>query len=77
MINIALFFLQNLIWDYIKKNGLKIKQFKDGKPGHAWLRSFLKRNELTIKKAKLPPKVAEVLQPLDVLEVNWDELAEG
>ena len=30
-----------------------VDQFKDGKPGYTWLRGFLKRNKLTLKKAEM------------------------
>ena len=43
----------NLVADYIKINGIKADEFKDGKPGDKWFKNFMKRNKLSSKKAEM------------------------
>ena len=43
----------NLVADYIKINGIKVDQFKGGKPGYKWFKNFIKRNKLLMKKAEM------------------------
>ena len=39
--------------EYVKINNITAKQFKDGKPGDKWLKNFMKRNKLSMKKAEM------------------------
>ena len=43
----------NLVADYIKMNKIKADQFKGGKPGDKWFKSFMKHNKLSLKKAEM------------------------
>ena len=43
----------NVVADYLKINGIKENQLKDGKPGDKWFKNFMKRNKLSLKKAEM------------------------
>ena len=42
-----------MVGEYIKNNKIAAPQFKDGVPGRTWASSFMKRNNLTLKKAEM------------------------
>ena len=43
----------NLVADYIKINGSKEDQLKDGTPWDKWFKNFMKRNKLSMKKEEM------------------------
>ena len=45
--------IRNMIACYVKRNEIEAKQFKDGVPGFKWLHNFMKRNELSRRKAEM------------------------
>ena len=42
----------NLVADYIKINGIKADQFKDGMSGEKWFKNFVKRNSYHRKRQR-------------------------
>ena len=65
----------NLVADYIKINGIKADQFKDGKPGEKWFKNFMKRNKLSLKKAEMisAARKANTLNPFIIYDF-FDQL---
>ena len=45
--------LLQTVGDYIKANNIKATMFKDGRPGREWFYAFMKRNNLSMKKANM------------------------
>ena len=43
----------NLVADYIKMNGIKTDQVKDGKSEDKWFKNFMKHNKLLLKSAEM------------------------
>ena len=43
---------QNLVQEYVQGHGLET-QFKKERPGYKWIRNFMRRNNLTMKKAEM------------------------
>ena len=43
----------NLVADYIKMNGIKTDQVKDGKFEDKWFKNFMKHNKLSLKSAEM------------------------
>ena len=47
-----LFIFQELDHQYILVNKIKVKQFKENRPGLTWMKNFMKHNKLSHKKAE-------------------------
>ena len=43
----------DLVEEYVSINEINVSQFKDGKPGVDWFHAFMKRNNLSLKKANM------------------------
>ena len=45
--------IMSLVAEYIKVNQIKVGAFKNGRPGYDWFTAFMKRNNLSLKKANM------------------------
>ena len=75
----------NLVAGYIKINGIKVDKFKDGKHGDKWFKSFIKRNNLSLKRAEMISTTRKVntsnpfiiYDSFDQLEKVFQEYSKG
>ena len=44
---------QEIVHQYILVNKIEVKQFKDNRPGLAWMKNFMKHNKLSHKKTEM------------------------
>ena len=44
--------IKGIVWEYVESNKLRTP-FKDNRPGKKWVKSFMKHNRMSLKKANM------------------------